>query len=239
MDQWRGVHDVEKAPTHTKTDGKRSSRAWLDASGNTKIEVNIIAGMGHGTPIGGGLGVPAPYMLDVGISSTREIAQSWDIAHNPSHSELSTTATTAEQRLPALPAVQDASYSKSNGQVLREASTGRATRRRETRREEDHRGRTSGGRINEVGALYAWERNVASCAEIAGRGCRLRLLAARRNCWKCLRYSVGICGKAPTSPERRRATSARRTSALRTNDVRQPLWVAKFPVRPLPPRPWR
>ena len=116
VDQWRGVHDVEKAPTLIETDGRRSSQAWLDASGNTKIEVNIIAGMGHGTPIGGGLGVPAPYMLDVGISSTREIAQSWDIAHNPSHSELSTTAATAEQRLPALPSVEHASYSKPNVQ---------------------------------------------------------------------------------------------------------------------------
>jgi hypothetical protein len=43
------------------------------------IEVNMIAGMGHGTPLGDGLGAPGPYMLDVGISSTRKIAQFWGI----------------------------------------------------------------------------------------------------------------------------------------------------------------
>jgi hypothetical protein len=37
----------------------------------------MIAGMGHGTPIGNGLGTAGPYMLDVGISSTREMAGFW------------------------------------------------------------------------------------------------------------------------------------------------------------------
>lgn len=31
--------------------------------------------MGHGTPIGDGLGAPGPFMLDVGISSTRDVAR--------------------------------------------------------------------------------------------------------------------------------------------------------------------
>jgi hypothetical protein len=44
------------------------------------IEINMIAGMGHGTPLGHGLGAPGPYMIDVGIVSTREIAQFWGIA---------------------------------------------------------------------------------------------------------------------------------------------------------------
>lgn len=40
----------------------------------------MIAGMGHGTPLGDdGLGTPGPYILKVGISSTREIAQFWGI----------------------------------------------------------------------------------------------------------------------------------------------------------------
>ncbi|ESX63833.1 hypothetical protein NKJ36_25425 [Mesorhizobium sp. M0142] len=43
------------------------------------IEVNMIAGMGHGTPLGNGLGAPGPFMLDVGISSTQEIARFWGI----------------------------------------------------------------------------------------------------------------------------------------------------------------
>ena len=37
--------------------------------------------MGHGTPIDkNGYGAPGPYMLDVGVSSTQEIARFWGIA---------------------------------------------------------------------------------------------------------------------------------------------------------------
>jgi len=43
------------------------------------VEVNMIAGMGHGTPVGDGLGAAGPFMLDAGISSTREIARFWKI----------------------------------------------------------------------------------------------------------------------------------------------------------------
>jgi len=44
------------------------------------LEINTIAGMGHGTPLDGALGAAGPYMLDVGISSTREIARFWGLA---------------------------------------------------------------------------------------------------------------------------------------------------------------
>jgi hypothetical protein len=67
------------------------------------IEVNMIAGMGHGTPLGDRLGAPGPYMLDVGISSTREIARFWSIAQTASESAATraTPATRASERLPA------------------------------------------------------------------------------------------------------------------------------------------
>jgi poly(hydroxyalkanoate) depolymerase family esterase len=77
--QWRGVHYLATAPAHSETAGRCSRQAWSDAAGNTKIEINIIAGMGHGTPIGEGFGVSGPYMLDVGISSTLEIARFWNL----------------------------------------------------------------------------------------------------------------------------------------------------------------
>jgi poly(hydroxyalkanoate) depolymerase family esterase len=78
--QWRGVHRFEKAPTHLDAAGQHSKQVWRDGAGEALIEINIIAGMGHGTPLGDGLGAPGPYMLNVGISSTREIAQFWGIA---------------------------------------------------------------------------------------------------------------------------------------------------------------
>ena len=40
----------------------------------------MIAGMGHGTPVAADLGTAGPFMLDVGISSTREIAAFWGVA---------------------------------------------------------------------------------------------------------------------------------------------------------------
>ncbi|MBB4113450.1 hypothetical protein FHT80_002776 [Rhizobium sp. BK226] len=45
------------------------------------IELYTIAGMGHGTPldVGTGYGASGPFMLDVGISSTVEIARSWGL----------------------------------------------------------------------------------------------------------------------------------------------------------------
>lgn len=79
--QWRGVHQLEMLPSHSEARGRHSRQVWHDAEGLAAIEVNIIAGMAHGTPLGDdGLGAPGPFMLDVGISSTREIARIWGIA---------------------------------------------------------------------------------------------------------------------------------------------------------------
>lgn len=77
--QWRGLHKLDKAPTHSTSDRGRSRQVWADEAGEAKIEINMIVGMGHGTPIGNGLGTAGPYMLDVGISSTREIARFWGL----------------------------------------------------------------------------------------------------------------------------------------------------------------
>ncbi len=87
--QWRGVHRLCASPTSTETLGRRSRRTWRDGSGKVVAEVNIIAGMGHGTPLGGdGLGTAGPFMLDVGVSSTREIARFWGIAAAPDTADL-------------------------------------------------------------------------------------------------------------------------------------------------------
>jgi poly(hydroxyalkanoate) depolymerase family esterase len=79
--QWRGMHKLEKAATFSETTGGLTKQVWCDAAGERIIEINMVDGMGHGTPVGNdGLGAPGPYMLDVGISSTREIAVFWGIA---------------------------------------------------------------------------------------------------------------------------------------------------------------
>ncbi|MDW6026513.1 PHB depolymerase family esterase [Mesorhizobium sp. BAC0120] len=79
-DQWRRVHELDVAPTYSKSAGRHAKRVWCDVAGEAVIEINMITGMGHGTPLGDGLGSPGPYMLDVGISSTQEIARFWGIS---------------------------------------------------------------------------------------------------------------------------------------------------------------
>ena len=75
--QWRSVHQLDKAPTYSRANGAHAKHVWCDAIGEAVMEINMIAGMAHGTPIAS---APGPFMLDVGISSTREIAGFWGIA---------------------------------------------------------------------------------------------------------------------------------------------------------------
>ena len=82
--QWRGLHGVAaQAPEVERIDGNLCRR-WRNRDGVAVIEAWTIDGMGHGTPLAtrgaDACGVAGPYMLDVGISSTRHIARSWGLA---------------------------------------------------------------------------------------------------------------------------------------------------------------
>ncbi|MER8524303.1 PHB depolymerase family esterase [Mesorhizobium sp. M0644] len=102
--QWRGAHRLEKV-TRQEAAGPHAKQVWRDGAGEALIEINMIAGMGHGTPVGDGVGAPGPYMLDVGIASTREIAQFWGIAATEeSASRKSRPQVPASQRPPQSPA---------------------------------------------------------------------------------------------------------------------------------------
>ena len=83
IDQWRGVHALGEAPTERDVVSGYPHLVWRDATGRAAIEEYSITGMGHGTPIDpgrpGGCGAAGPYMLAVGISSTRCIARSWGL----------------------------------------------------------------------------------------------------------------------------------------------------------------
>ena len=83
--QWRGVHGVGERPAVRETIGRLERQLWCDATGDVAIELNLVAGMAHGTPLGrDGLGRPGPFMLDVGISSTAEMARSWGLVDGDS-----------------------------------------------------------------------------------------------------------------------------------------------------------
>ncbi|MDQ0322324.1 poly(hydroxyalkanoate) depolymerase family esterase [Pararhizobium capsulatum DSM 1112] len=81
VDQWRGVHGVAvKADIGEMVDG-HIRQTWAASDGREVIEFFSIKNMGHGTPLDTrtGYGRAAPYMLDVGISSTLHIARSWGL----------------------------------------------------------------------------------------------------------------------------------------------------------------
>jgi len=96
------VHQLEDKPTHVGSEHRRTRQVWCDFGGEATIEINMIAGMGHGTPLGDdGLGAPGPYMLDVGISSTREIAGFWGIAEAGGKSASTSPVTSAAKQPPS------------------------------------------------------------------------------------------------------------------------------------------
>jgi poly(hydroxyalkanoate) depolymerase family esterase len=82
--QWRAVLEIDNAPTYTDVVNGFPHRVWTNSEGREMLEAYSITGMGHGAPIiageGEGDGASAPFMLDVGISSTLQIARFWKIA---------------------------------------------------------------------------------------------------------------------------------------------------------------
>jgi poly(hydroxyalkanoate) depolymerase family esterase len=81
--QWTDVHGLRLADDERLGQGPISARRWRNASGETLVEEVLVRGLAHGTPVDGrvdGFGPsPPPFMLDVGISSTRRLAASWGL----------------------------------------------------------------------------------------------------------------------------------------------------------------
>ncbi len=84
--QWQKIHKVEGPLTHVEMVDGYPREVWCDADGRVVIEHYIIGDMGHGTPISAegdeGLGEEGKYMLEVGISSTRHIADFWGLTQS-------------------------------------------------------------------------------------------------------------------------------------------------------------
>jgi poly(hydroxyalkanoate) depolymerase family esterase len=91
--QWRTLHGAVEAPGRTVLGHAR--RVWHNADGREVIEAFEIAGLGHGTPLStagsDACGVPGPYMLEAGISSTRHIAAFWGLLDQSTSTRLRDT----------------------------------------------------------------------------------------------------------------------------------------------------
>lgn len=84
LSQWRGLFGIGETPAEEALVGGNPHRVWRDRHGRAVIEDHRILAMGHGTPIATqgaeAAGQAGPFMLDVGLSSTRRIAAFWGIA---------------------------------------------------------------------------------------------------------------------------------------------------------------
>ncbi len=81
--QWVALHGVTRAPDLQDEVGGYPRRLWRDGAGKPLIEQLSITGMAHGVPLAGGsggIGKAGPHMLEVGLSSTRHIAEFFGIA---------------------------------------------------------------------------------------------------------------------------------------------------------------
>ena len=83
--QWLDVHGIAQAAAQTTRAGGLERTAYQGPQG-VLVESISVLGMGHGVPIartGEGAGVPGPFVLDVGVSSTAEIARFWGLLDTP------------------------------------------------------------------------------------------------------------------------------------------------------------
>ena len=82
--QWCDLHGATRRVEEPSITSGHAHAAWLSPDGAVAVEQHRISGLGHGTPIASqgpdGCGTPAPWILEAGVSSSREIAGSWGLA---------------------------------------------------------------------------------------------------------------------------------------------------------------
>ncbi len=83
--QWSNVHGLDPSGGEARpSSAQRRDVYWRKPSGEIGVELHRIVGMGHGAPLGcnleDGCGTPGAYLLEVGVSSSLEIARSWGLA---------------------------------------------------------------------------------------------------------------------------------------------------------------
>jgi poly(hydroxyalkanoate) depolymerase family esterase len=82
--QWAAFLGLAEQPDEVRTRPAWTRSVWRGPDGKALIEMNLLAGLGHGTPLAAGgedpIGEVAPFMLEAGVSSSLEIARFWGLA---------------------------------------------------------------------------------------------------------------------------------------------------------------
>ena len=110
--QWTAVHGLAEQPDEVGARGGWTRSVWRATDGEALIEMNLLAGVGHGMPLaaagGDPIGEAAPFMLETGVSSALEIARFWGLAPTEAalHADASGDATGASSPASEPPAVR-------------------------------------------------------------------------------------------------------------------------------------
>jgi poly(hydroxyalkanoate) depolymerase family esterase len=84
VDQWIDMHGLDVEPTRTETTERCVRQVWCNDGGAELVECYMIPKMAHGTPVASGddddeCGIPDTFSLEVGISSSYQIAKFWGL----------------------------------------------------------------------------------------------------------------------------------------------------------------
>ena len=89
--QWAAFHGLAEQPDEVRTRGGWTRSVWRASDDEPMIELNLLAGLGHGTPLAASgddpIGEAAPFMLEAGVSSALEIARFWRLAPQDPNAE--------------------------------------------------------------------------------------------------------------------------------------------------------
>jgi poly(hydroxyalkanoate) depolymerase family esterase len=82
--QWAAFHGLSEEADEVQVRHGWTRSVWRSRDGEALIEMNLLAGLGHGVPVAAGgddpIGEVAPFMLEAGVSSSLEIARFWGLA---------------------------------------------------------------------------------------------------------------------------------------------------------------
>ncbi len=85
LEQWTTLHGFDPSAGVEEVGKGYSHRIYRDTAGRPAVEIYRISGMGHGQPIDPGpgetqCGIPADYILPVGICASDRIVRFWGLA---------------------------------------------------------------------------------------------------------------------------------------------------------------
>ncbi|RJF76092.1 extracellular catalytic domain type 1 short-chain-length polyhydroxyalkanoate depolymerase [Rhodopseudomonas palustris] len=119
--QWLDLHGLPEAPTKQRKVDGFPHQVWANSSGEPTVESYTITNMAHGTPLGRAndeaFGVPGPYLLDAGISSSHHIAAFFGLTGRVHHRKAVAKAAPKPEREPVAESHSGAARARAAGRA--------------------------------------------------------------------------------------------------------------------------